>query len=190
MATYENPANGRKVTVGSLGPFLGCLFFGCFYFLVKGSMKHFLGSAILAVCTVGVSWLIYPFFAPGIIRKMYEDKGFVQMSGGSASKKSGMKKCPHCAEYVKRDAKVCRHCGNSLTAERTASTPGNRVQIKKRSQPQVAPSAPVAPPAATAVPAGDVTIQCPYCQKQMTVANAASGSRFVCPHCQQTIEMQ
>jgi len=77
-------------------------------------MKHFLGSAILAVCTFGVSWLIYPLFAPGIIRKMYEDKGFVQMSRGSVSKNSGMKKCPHCAEYIKREAKVCRYCRNSV----------------------------------------------------------------------------
>jgi len=24
---------------------------------------------------------------------------------------SGCKKCPDCAEYIKREAKVCRHCG-------------------------------------------------------------------------------
>lgn len=26
------------------------------------------------------------------------------------------KKCPHCAERVKRQAKVCKHCGASLEA--------------------------------------------------------------------------
>ena len=26
----------------------------------------------------------------------------------------GMKKCPHCAEIVKPDAKVCRYCGRDI----------------------------------------------------------------------------
>jgi hypothetical protein len=26
----------------------------------------------------------------------------------------GMKKCPHCAELVKQDARVCRYCGRDI----------------------------------------------------------------------------
>lgn len=28
--------------------------------------------------------------------------------------KSGMKKCPSCAEMIKQDAKVCKHCGRDV----------------------------------------------------------------------------
>jgi hypothetical protein len=26
----------------------------------------------------------------------------------------GMQKCPHCAEFIKADAKVCRYCGRDV----------------------------------------------------------------------------
>ena len=184
MAIYENPANGRKVTVGSLGPFFGSLFFGCFYFLIKGSGKEFLKSALIMIFTCGLAWLFYPFCAASIVRRIYEDKGFIPVSSrGAVSGNSGMKKCPHCAKYIKRDANVCRHCGNSLTSSRATSSSRKRIQIKQRSAPQAAP-------AFRAVPVEDVTIECPYCENQILVANAASGSRFECPHCQKTIQMQ
>ena len=76
MATFENPMNNYRVTVGTFGPFFWCLLFGPLYFLVKGSLKHFLLSILLAIITLGICWLIYPFFAPGIIRNMYLEKGY------------------------------------------------------------------------------------------------------------------
>jgi hypothetical protein len=35
----------------------------------------------------------------------------------SAAKKSGLKKCPRCAEYVQAEALVCRFCGNEFPVE-------------------------------------------------------------------------
>lgn len=79
MTTFKNPTNGYRVKVGTLGPFLGCLFFGFIYFLIRGCIGHAVVSFILAFSTMGLSWMIYPFFAPGIVRKMYLEKGFRQI---------------------------------------------------------------------------------------------------------------
>ena len=188
MATYENPHNGKRVTVGSLGPFLGALLFGGFYFLVKGSVKHFFISWLVAICTVGVSWLFYPFFAPGIIRRMYEDKGYIPISRGAPSRKSGMKKCPHCAEYIKKDASVCRHCGNSVSASGRKRQPQRRIQTRPKAAPKPAPAT---PPIAQAAPANEpLVVQCPSCQESMSIPDATSGGRYTCPHCQQTLTLE
>ena len=79
MAAFENSANNHRVEVGTFGPFIWTLLFGALYFLVKGSFKHFLLGIIAAIITVGISWFIYPFFAPGIIRNMYLEKGYRQI---------------------------------------------------------------------------------------------------------------
>ena len=31
-------------------------------------------------------------------------------------REEGMGKCPHCAEFVKSEAKVCKHCGRDIVA--------------------------------------------------------------------------
>ena len=39
---------------------------------------------------------------------------------GIASRNEAQKKCPHCAEWIKPDAKVCKHCGRDVgLVERT-----------------------------------------------------------------------
>ena len=76
--TFQNPANGYKEEVSMPG--LWTLLFGCFYFAVKGIWTHFVLGFLLAVFTVGLSWLIYPFFATGIMRTHYLRKGWVEVA--------------------------------------------------------------------------------------------------------------
>lgn len=74
MSKFMNPSNGY--TVASSAPFLWCLLFGSFYFAFKGIWKHFLLSAVAAICTFGIAWFIYPFFASGIIRNHFLERGW------------------------------------------------------------------------------------------------------------------
>jgi len=74
---FRNPANGYIESADV--PFLWCLLFGCFYFAVKGIWTHALVSAVLAVCTFGFSWLVYPFFAREIVRRSYLRRGWSEV---------------------------------------------------------------------------------------------------------------
>lgn len=44
------------------------LLLGFFYFAAKGIWTHAVISALLAIGTAGISWLVYPFFAKKIVR--------------------------------------------------------------------------------------------------------------------------
>ncbi|HEX7853877.1 MAG TPA: hypothetical protein VF503_09295 [Sphingobium sp.] len=76
--TFRNPVNGY--TESSSVPFLWCLLFGIFYFMVKGIWRHALISFLIACCTLGLSWLIYPFFAKGIVIASYGRRGWERVN--------------------------------------------------------------------------------------------------------------
>jgi hypothetical protein len=75
---FENPQNGYTETVTFA--FLWCLLFGCFYFAIKGVWGHALIAFVLALITGGLSWLIYPFFAKGIVAKSYLRRGWSEVT--------------------------------------------------------------------------------------------------------------
>jgi hypothetical protein len=77
---FKNPANGYIES--SSVPFLWCLLFGALYFAVKGIWAHVFIYIVLGCCTVGVSMLIYPFFAKSIVHKAYARRGW-QLVGGA-----------------------------------------------------------------------------------------------------------
>ena len=73
---FQNPSNDYiEESAGALS-WLWCLLFGPIYFLVKGNFFHALISFILAICTFGVSHLIYPFFVYGVNRTYYLKRGW------------------------------------------------------------------------------------------------------------------
>lgn len=74
---FKNPANDYVEEVST--PWLWTLFFGCFYFAVKGVWTHTVVSFFLAVFTSGLSWLVYPFFANGVMRAHYGRKGWKEV---------------------------------------------------------------------------------------------------------------
>jgi len=79
MTKFKNPANNYTEELSGY-TWAWVLLFGTLYFLVKGVWKHAVLSFILAFCTFGLSWLIYPFFASEIMRKHYLEKGWVEVT--------------------------------------------------------------------------------------------------------------
>jgi hypothetical protein len=75
--TFRNPTNGYTETASA--PWLWCLLFGFLYFAVKGIWTHAVASLLLAALTAGLSWLIYPFFARGIVKRHYLRSGWVHV---------------------------------------------------------------------------------------------------------------
>ena len=77
---FKNPTNGYIEEVGSPG--LWVFLFGFFYFAIKGVWTHAIAGLLLAGVTLGLSWLIYPFFASGIMRKHYLSRGWLEVTAG------------------------------------------------------------------------------------------------------------
>ena len=78
MAQFKNPSNGHVISSGT--PFLWTLLFGAFYFAFKGIWKHFFLSVVAALLTLGLAWFVYPFFAAGIVRSHFLEKGWVEVA--------------------------------------------------------------------------------------------------------------
>ena len=75
---FQNPENGFVEEVSNAP--LWVLLFGCFYFAAKGVWTHAVAGFLAALCTCGISWLVYPFFADQVMRTHYLRKGWVLCS--------------------------------------------------------------------------------------------------------------
>lgn len=79
---FKNPSNGYIEEVSDNVGWI-VLFFGPFYFAVKGVWTHCAASLIIAFCTGGISWLIYPFFAKSIMENHYLKNGWKNVRADS-----------------------------------------------------------------------------------------------------------
>lgn len=80
--SFKNPQNGYEVEIES--PWAYTLLFGGFYFLRHGAVFQAIVALILSLCTAGLAWLVYPFFAKNLIRETYLRKGWVEVGGQAA----------------------------------------------------------------------------------------------------------
>jgi len=76
---FKNPSNGYIEEISS-DVWAKVFFLGFIYFAVKGVWTHAFVSFILAPMTLGISWLIYPFFTSAVMRKHYLRKGWIEIS--------------------------------------------------------------------------------------------------------------
>ena len=94
-------------------------------------------SLVLAFCTMGISWLIFPFFAneqhansllkQGYLnQKQWNDKKDAGSPREYVSDVSDTKKCPICAEIIKLEAIKCRFCGEQFDPEDVARQAAQR----------------------------------------------------------------
>jgi hypothetical protein len=68
-AVYRDPETLRTHDVRAARIYTAL--FGFLYFARHKVWKHALGGAVLTLMTLGMSWLLYPIYAEGIMRKTF-----------------------------------------------------------------------------------------------------------------------
>jgi len=74
---FMNPENNYVETSDNCG--LWVFLFPQIYFAAKGVWTHLVASVLLMPFTLGLSWLIYPFFAGQVVRTHYLRKGWKEV---------------------------------------------------------------------------------------------------------------
>jgi hypothetical protein len=94
------------VLLGALAVVLGLYFLPSF---VAGHRRHPSGGAVI-ILNLLLGWTLLGWVV-----------ALVWAMTGEAGSAVPPTKCPHCAELIKAEAKVCKHCGRDLPAAPASS---------------------------------------------------------------------
>ncbi len=73
-SAFLQPETGRLERIDHA--WLWTLLFGCFYFATKGARGQAWASFFATLCTAGLAWFVYPFFAARLLRRHYVRTGW------------------------------------------------------------------------------------------------------------------
>ena len=122
-------------------------------------------------------------------------------------RKEGLVKCPFCAEYIKKEAKVCRYCGRDIpesnrskpSSSRGLAKPKEHIRVQAPKQIRISMPAhssrtstsPTPPPASSheTAMANAVSVPCPHCQVPIDITGLSAGT-YECPNCHGNIELE
>lgn len=76
---FKNPKNNYTENVSSPLSWLWVFLFGPIYWAVQGVWRHAVVHLVLAIITVGIAHLIYPFFTYSILRNHYNKSGWKEV---------------------------------------------------------------------------------------------------------------